>query len=686
MSVKLPPPSPGSPRRTPETAASPTQKTEHSNPLAKLGQGLQRVAQQVEKNVNRVVDNVEKSVNKVVDNVEKGVNKVVDTFEAKLPKLPGPVGALAKPWEGITLTGKPLQIPLDKLLDVDLGQMRKILERVVPQKIRDDEAKQFTSQTQNFRDTLAKVRSLGTELDYTSPKSDHYAEVKAAFDKAEGELKAKYGYTRATAPKPGSMWVDPQFMAKDVPGGQVSASKLATGTPVTKPPEPLDFLFGGKPDGAQQAKAYQAAVAAKRAELGMPIQDGKPIGVHMSLEGGGGKGKRYAAMLSEMRELGVVPTSLTGTSAGSIAAAFAATGASPKQIDDIAKDPRLQKLYDFDLDFKDGGLLNGQAAYDLFDAKLRELTGIKDRPVTFADLKVPLQLVAAKSYDSASPNGFPTTKDRIFVFSQETTPDTPVALAMRASMAIPGVFEPVQMVDPTTGRSIHLTDGGSLDNLPMGYAKNNLPQIGAALISPDSNHPSNGVGTAKPLPTGQLDSTNVLWNAINGYTFLKDNATGAADFRDRTNPGANQFMLSLPTWNLNNPKEGDSTLGFGYDPKVDPILDGQTRDVTRNFLRNFLDDLRVPGSRGANVTTDVPKDLHFQEQVTVNGQNYQVSYNGGDNLVAVNTATGKKSDLKLGQKKIEAMYLDHLSFGDLKAQLAYALSNPKSVKPDWLPF
>lgn len=665
MSVKLTPPAPGSPRRTPsETPSASTQKNDASNPLAKLGQGLQRVAQQVDKNIH----------------------KVVDTFEAKLPGVAGQAGAAAKSWEGITLTGKPLQIPLDKLLDVDLSKVRKLLERVVPQKIRDDEAKKFTGQTQDFRDTLGKVRSLGTELDMLKPNSPRYNEVKQALSKAEGDLQAKYGYTRATAPKPGAMWVDPQFMAKDVPNGQVSASKLATGPAVTKPPEPLDFLFGGKPDSAKQAQAYQASVAAKRAELGMPIQDGKPIGVHMSLEGGGGKGKRYAAMLSEMRQLGVVPTSLTGTSAGSIAASFAATGASPEQIDAIAKDPRLQKLYDVDLDFKDGGLLNGQAAYDLFDAKLRELTGIKDRPVTFADLKVPLQLVAAKAYDSASPNGFPTTKDRVFVFSQETTPDTPVALAMRASMAIPGVFEPVQMVDPTTGRSIHLTDGGSLDNLPMGYAKNNLPQIGAALLSPDSNHPSNAVGTAKPLPTGQLDATNVLWNAVNGYTFLKDNATGAADFRDRTAPAANQFMLSLPTWNLDNPKQQDSTLGFGYDAKVDPILDGQTREVTRNFLRNFLDDMRVPGSRGTNVTTDVPKNLRFQEQVAVNGQNYQVSYNGGDNLLALNTATGKTSELKLGQKKIEAMYLDHLAFGDLKAQLAYSITNPKSVKPDWLPF
>jgi NTE family protein len=677
MSVKLNPPSPGSPRRTTQetAAAPPAPKAEHSNPLAKLGQGLQRVAQQVDKQIHNVAQQVDKSL-----------HNVVDTFEAHLPSLPHPSATGAKPWEGITLNGKPLQIPLDKLLSVDLGEVRKILERVVPEKIRDDEAKKFVGQTQDFRDKLGKVRSLGLELDMLPANSPRYAEVKAELTQAEGELSSKYGYTRATAPKPGAMWVDPQFMSKDVPNGQISASKLATGTPVTKPPEPLDFLFGGKPDSAAQAQAYQKAVAARRAALGMPVQDGKPIGVQLNLEGGGGKGKRYAAMLSEMRDLGVVPTSLTGTSAGSIAAAFAATGATPDQIDAIAKDPRLQKLYDFDLDFKDGGLLNGQAAYDLFDSKLRELTGIKDRPVTFADLKVPLQLVAAKDYDSASPNGFPSNKDRIFVFSQETTPDTPVALAMRASMAIPGVFEPVQMVDPTTGRSMHLTDGGSLDNLPMGYAKNNLPQIGAALLSRDDNHPSNGIGTPKQLPTGQLDTTNVLWSAVNGYTFLKDNATGAADFRDRTSPGANQFMISLPTWNLANPKQSDSTLSFGYDANVDPALDKQTRQVTQDFLRNFMDDMRVPGSRGTNVTTSIPKDLRFNEQVTVNGQNYNVSYSGGDNLVALNTSTGKKSDLKLGQKKIEAMYLDNVAFGDLKAQLAYELTNPKSVKPSWLPF
>ncbi|QSQ22112.1 patatin-like phospholipase family protein [Pyxidicoccus parkwayensis] len=661
MTVKntLSPP-PVAPRRTPEAPAP--RKAEQPNLLARLGQGLQNVARKAD--------------------------QLIDGFEARLPDLgrlglPKPSGTSGNPWQGITLTGKPLQIPFDKLLQVDLNDLRKVLEHVIPQKIDDKQGKQLIAQTQGFRDTLGKVRSLGLELDMLPPSSPRYAEVKAQLTKAEAELKQSTGYTRATAPRAGSLWLDPQFLAKELPNGQVNASKFPTGTPVTKPPKPLDFLFGGD---ATKAAQYTAAVAKRREEAGMPVQGGEPIGVHLSLEGGGGKGKRYAAMIGEMQEMGVVPVSLTGTSAGSIAAAFAATGATPKQLEDVAKDPRLGKLYDFDLDLKDGGLLDGKAAYDLFDAKLRELTGIKDRPVTFADLKVPLQLVAAKAYDSAvGPEGFKSAKDRIFVFSQETTPDTPVALAMRASMAIPGVFEPVQVVDPTTGRNLHLVDGGTLDNLPMGYAKNDLPQIGASLYSRGNAHPVNGQATPKPMPNGQLDTDDVLWNAVNGYTMLKDNATQAQDWRDRAQPGANQFMLSVPTWDLTDPKKGNSTLGFGYDAKVDPALDKQTRQVTENFLREFMDDLGKPGARGTNITTQVPANLKFDVPVNVKGESFRVTYNGGESVTATGK-DGKPHEVKLGKQKIEAMWLDNQTFGDLNAQLSEALGNPRSVRPSWLPF
>ncbi|WP_164012633.1 patatin-like phospholipase family protein [Pyxidicoccus trucidator] len=660
MSVKnTSSPIPVAPRRAPEV---PAPKAEKTNVLARLGQGLQNVARKAD--------------------------QLVDGFEARLPDLgrlglPKLAGTGGKPWEGITLTGKPLQIPFDKLLDVDLNDLRKVLERVLPPKIDDTQGKQLIAQTQGFRDTLGKVRSLALELDLLPPSHPRHAEVKAALGKAEAELTKTTGYTRANAPRPGSLWLDPQFLAKELPNGQVHASRFPTGTPVTKPPAPLDFLTGGD---AKKAAQYTASVAKAREDAGMPVKGGEPIGVHLSLEGGGGKGKRYAAMIGEMQQLGVVPVSLTGTSAGSIAAAFAATGCTPKQLEDVAKDPRLGKLYDLDLDMKDGGLLDGQAAYDLFDQKLRELTGITDRPVTFADLKVPLQLVAAKAYDSAvGKDGFKSAKDRIFVFSQETTPDTPVALAMRASMAIPGVFEPVQVVDPTTGRNLHLVDGGTLDNLPMGYNKNDLPQIGASLYSRGNAHPVNGQGTAKPLPTGQLDTDDVVWNAFNGVAMLKQNATNAQDWRDRTQPGANQFMLSVPTWDLTNPKQGNSMLGFGYDAKVDPTLDKQTREVTRDFLRELMDDLKVPGSRGTNLTTQVPANMKFDEPVQIWGEQFRVTYNGGDTVVAT-AANGKRHEVKLGKQKIEAMWLDDKAFGDLGSQLSHALSDPRSVRPSWFPF
>jgi NTE family protein len=658
MSVKPTRPSSTTPlRRQPETTPS--------NPLEKVGQALQNTAKSVNTHVNRAAD----------------------FFEARLPALNRPAGT--KPWEGITLTGKPLQIPLDALKKVDLGDLRKVLEHVFPPKVHDEEGKKLVEQTKDFRETLGRVRQLSLELEMTSPASPRHAELQKALAEAEGKLKADSGYTRATAPRPGALWVDPQFFAKELPGGKLHANRFPTGTPVTKPPAPMDFLFG---EGAsartvRTPEQYRAAVAARRAELGMPVKDGEPVGVHLSLQGGGGKGKRYGAMLAEMYDLGVVPTSLSGTSAGSIAAAFAATGAGPEQIQALAKDPRLSNLYDWDLDMKDGGILNGQKAFELVDQELRRLTGITDRPVTFADLKVPLQILAAKNYDSgAGPGGGTTAKDRIFVFSQETTPDTPVALAVRASMAIPGVFEPVQVVDPTTGRRVHLVDGGALDNLPMGYNKNDLPQIGASLYTRATGHPADHHDTTKPLPSGNLDSTNVLWNALNGYTLMKDSASDYLDYMDRTQPKANQFMLSLPTWDLTDPSKGDSTLGFGYDDKVDPALDGQSRQVTRDFLRNFLDDLRVPGSRGTNYTSNVPKDVRFDVPVDVKGKRYQVSYSGGDTLVAKPADGGRPIELAVGKQRIEAMYLDNLAFGDLQSQLAYTMTNPRSVKPSWLPF
>lgn len=541
--------------------------------------------------------------------------------------------------------------------------------------------------TADLRARTADVKRLQTELSKI-PKSDpRYPQVEAQLKAAAGALQSKYGYSADALPKPGQIWVDPQFLGKELVDGKVTASHFPIGTPVTEPPDPMSAvvkggapfqLLTGKGDETlkiQSAEQYRAMVAANRAAAGMPRTDGEPIGVHVSFQGGGGKGKRYAAAVSEMISQGVVPTSASGSSAGAIAAALVAAGADPAQIQKIVTDPALSKFYDIDLGDVHGGAMDGNKAYEFFDQKLRELTGITDRPVTFADLKMPLQILAAKMSDSQWPQGSDPTqvKDRIFVFSQETTPDTPVALAMRASMAIPAVFDPVQMVDPMTGREMQLTDGGVLDNLPIGYNPNKLPVVGISLGSPEDNNPAGKTAQPKSMPAGNINADNIVLNGYWGYKMNKDSATNVDDWRNRTQPQPGQFMLTVPTWNLENPKEGDSTMGFGWDAKVDPILDKQTRQVTQNWLRNVLGDMGKPGASGTNLYTKVPDNYSFNVEVKARGgRTYVATYSGGDKVHFQQKGGKDKFDVQLGKNKIDSMYLDHMAFGDLAPKLGKA--------------
>jgi NTE family protein len=464
---------------------------------------------------------------------------------------------------------------------------------------------------------------------------------------------------------------------------------------VTKAPEPLELLFGAEQGRGMRSYtfdagataltpelrtthgsvAYKAEVARNRAAAGLPEQGGEPIGIHATFQGGGGKGKRYAPALMELMQQGVVPTSASGSSVGAIAAAIVAAGADPAQLGAFVTDPRIQGFFDLDLSQNDGGLMNGNVAYEVLDDELRKLTGITDRPVTFRDLPMPLKVFAAKTADSDPAAGDMTrVEDRLFEFSQETTPDTPVALAVRASMAIPGLYDPVQMVDPTTGRQVTLVDGGAIDNLPMAGNPDGLPEVGFSLAERNSNHPEADANNAPrgPLPAGNLEAGDILWNAFNGWDLMQSAGGSADDFRDRTRPQAGQFMLSLPTWNLDDPSQGNDTLGFGYDPEVDPILDGQTREVTRAALKDWLAVLTDPAARGTNVTATLPREVAFSTPVEVEGKRYTVDYDGGDHVSVVDQG-GKKKDVKLGRERIESLWLDDQAYHDLSAQLGHEL-------------
>jgi NTE family protein len=539
--------------------------------------------------------------------------------------------------------------------------------------------------TKDLRDTASQGRSIQAQLDRTPKTDPSYSKLQAQLASVDQKL-SKYGYSTATAPKPGTLFIDPQFEGKQVPNGQVTSGQFPTRAPVTQPPSAVDALFGsGKPvqtvgdDGQVHTfntpQEYKAFVAENRKAHGMPRTDGEPIAADFVFEGGGGKGKRYGPVVSEMVNNGVVPASAAGSSAGAIAAAFVAAGADPATMQRLVTDPKLSKLMDVDLGDIHGGLMDGNALYDHVDQVLRELTGIKDRPVTFADLKIPLKILATKMYDSDSHDPMTTVDSRRFVFSQETTPNTPVALAVRASAAIPGAFDPVQMVDPMTGRQLMLTDGGVIDNLPMKLASDSkIPVVGVSLESENGNNPKDAGNNAtpKPLPSGNIDVGNILVNAYYGKKMNDDAAGGADDFHDRSQPKPGQFMIGVPTWNLDDPTQGDSTLKFGYDPKVDPALDKQSTQVTRNFLRNVLGDMGKSGASGTNAYTDLPANLSFNRDVQIDGKTYVASYNGGDTVTFKQKGGSDSFSKNIGQQQIESMWLDDRAYGDLPGKLRQA--------------
>ena len=572
-----------------------------------------------------------------------------------------------------------------------LEKLRPVLQFLLPQHFQDAEGLQLQKDTAPFRDALTHVRALEAKLASLPANDPGRPALEKQVHAAQADFQERFGYSSASAPKPGDLWIDPELMNNDVQHGRIDPAKFPVKPASMVPPSPEALLFAngqtvslpdenGKVTVVHNAKEYEAIVAKNRAAAGATRQDGTPIGVHIDLQGGGGKGKRYAPALAEMLSQGVVPCSVTGVSVGAIAAGLLAAGADPKRIQDFTSDPRLSKWLDLDLSNDHGAVFDGKEAYDTLDQVLREITGIKDRPVTFADLKMPCQIVAATMSDTQAKGDLSTVAQRAFVFSQKTTPNTPVALAIRASMAIPGVWDAVQMVDPTTGREIQLTDGGVVDGLPTGYNHDGLPTIGMSLEGRDSNlAKGSNVKPGQKLLKGNLDSAHLLWNALNGKQLHDESGADAGDYKDKNDPRAGDFMLALPIWDLTDPSKSDSTLSLPADPKVDPTLDKQGRELTREFLAKYLGDFGKAGARGTNLSNQVPKDLKFDQAVTVNGQAYTAHYQGGGS-VTFTSERGQHLTLELGKDKIDAMYLDDLAYHDLAGQLGYELASHLGAK------
>lgn len=164
--------------------------------------------------------------------------------------------------------------------------------------------------------------------------------------------------------------------------------------------------------------------------------------VGLSLSGGAAKGLGHIGALKALEEAGIRPAVISGTSAGSIIGGMYAAGISTEEIEEIAYSmdrTRFRRL--LDLTWARGSMVAGNKVEEF----LYDILG--DRKIE--DLPIPF---VATAVDIKTGRGFHFTEG-------------PLVDAIRASISIPGVFEPVN------ANGGLLVDGGVRKNLPLSILK-----------------------------------------------------------------------------------------------------------------------------------------------------------------------------------------------------------------------
>jgi NTE family protein len=174
--------------------------------------------------------------------------------------------------------------------------------------------------------------------------------------------------------------------------------------------------------------------------------------IGIALGAGGANGLAHIMMLEALDDMGIQVACIAGSSIGAIIGSLYAAGKSGKQIRDIVerfvvsrREQPLKRLIDsgafewinfVEIELGNGGLISVEG----FLAFMSETLDKK----TFEDLDIPIRIVAADLW----------SREQVVLTSGD------LISAINASMALPGVFEPVRR----NGRV--LVDGGAYNPVP----------------------------------------------------------------------------------------------------------------------------------------------------------------------------------------------------------------------------
>ena len=219
--------------------------------------------------------------------------------------------------------------------------------------------------------------------------------------------------------------------------------------------------------------------------------------VGIALGAGGAKGIAHIPMLEALDELGITPHRVAGSSIGAVIGSLYASGLSARRIKEkvaqlaitkqdtahtVLSDHKIGKWMEMiDADFRHSGLLKSASV----------VTGLYEDQVvpTFEELTIPLTVVATDFWER-----------RAVVLESG-----PLQPAVQASMALPGVFTPVEL----GGRV--LIDGGTVNPLPFDLLKDSCDIVIA--VDTNSGSPTE-TGTVPGYFDTLFGSVQILQQAI----------------------------------------------------------------------------------------------------------------------------------------------------------------------------
>ncbi|WP_324209490.1 patatin-like phospholipase family protein [Flavobacterium sp.] len=196
--------------------------------------------------------------------------------------------------------------------------------------------------------------------------------------------------------------------------------------------------------------------------------------IGLALSGGGSKGIAHAGVLKFLSEQEIVPSCISGSSAGAIVGTMYAFGKKPEEILDFFK-----SIYFFHwkhFTFKKAGIVDSESFKKYFD----EVFGA----TTLGELNIPTYVTATDM-----------VKGKLKIFNS----DTKIVDAVLASTAVPG------MISPYIIKEKLYSDGGILNHFPADLLQGKCDSIIGVYVSPVQNMEAKQLSSIKSVTYRALE-------------------------------------------------------------------------------------------------------------------------------------------------------------------------------------